>query len=206
MSNKQLTGIFGLSAPILFGIASYVFLTIYNPNLFNINDDSMIVGFIVKDMNGYEFVKYFNHLLIGLIIIGFSFGLIKNTSNDGASKIGKILLLISGLIYMSFAFTDINDDSDFTIFLLFSRLILVLVLGAFSFLLIANELLEISNSKLVKWTIFSFGVFIFINGILQLIAQGTYPLFMKNVSWIIYFLGIGIIGANLLREPAHNIG
>ncbi|SDR66060.1 hypothetical protein SAMN04488552_0234 [Christiangramia echinicola] len=116
MNKTQTTGLLGILIPILFTIGFYIFIFEYNPHRFDLSSGEFIIGFLLKDMPGYELAKYFNYILIGLLIISFSISLIKITSNKGLNKIGKILILLSGIIYFSFGFTNVGDISDFTIF------------------------------------------------------------------------------------------
>ena len=190
MNKKQTTGILGTVIPILFVIGFYLFIFEYNPNRFNFSDGDFIIGFLLKDMPGYELAKYFNYILIGCLIISFSISLIKTTSNKGFNKTGKILILFSGIIYISFGFTNIGDTSNFTAILFLSRIILRVSFGAIGFIMLSDEFLEISNSKLIKWMIFSAGILILLNGFLQLFAIEIYPSYMGLFSWLIYFFAL----------------
>ena len=200
MNKKQTTGILGTIIPVLFTIGFYLFIFEYNPNRFNLTESEFIVGFLLEGMPGYVLAKYFNYILIGLIIISFSISLIKTTSNKGFNKFGKLLLLLSGAIYFSFGFTNIGDDSDFIVFLYLGRILLTLLFGAIGFIMISDEYLEISNNKIIKWTIFSFGLLIILNGIYGFFALENYPTYMGLISWVIYFLGFGLIGVSLLNR------
>lgn len=205
MSKRQITGILGGIIPILFIIGFYLLTFEYNPGRFKLSDGEFIVGFLLEGMPGYELAKYFNYLFIGFIIISFSLSLLKNTSNRGLNKIGKILILISGVLYLSFGFTDIGETSDLNVFLLLARIIFILLLGAIGFIMISDEFLEISNNKSIKWILFSFGIAILLNGVLSLLAMEAYPPYMGLVGWLIYFAGLGIIGLSLLNpRPANN--
>ena len=211
MSKRQLTGILGVLIPIFFLIGFYLFIFEYNPDRFNLSDGEFLVGFVLEGMPGYELAKFFNYIFIGFTIICFSISLLKNTSNEGQNRMGKILLLISGLIYFSFGLTDITDNSDATAILFLGRIVLTLLLGALGFILISDEYFQISDNKIFKWLIFSLGILILLNGLLQVIAMSVYPSYMGLVNWVIYFGGIGIIGVSLWVpqrtdriKPAHN--
>ena len=198
MSKRQLTGFLGGIIPILFLIGFYLFIFEYNPDRFDLSDGEFIIGFVLEGMPGYELAKFFNYIFIGFTIICFSISLLKNTSNKGLNRMGKILILISGLIYFSFGLTDIADNSDATVFLFLGRIVLTLLFGAIGFIMISDEYFEISNIKIFKWLIFLFGILILLNGLLQLLAMEVYPPYMGLVGWLIYFLGLGIIGISLL--------
>ena len=209
MNKRHLTGILGGIIPIFFLIGFYLFIFEYNPDRFKLSDGEFVVGLVLKGMPGYELAKFFNYIFIGFTIICFSISLIKNTSNKGLNRIGKILILLSGAIYFSFGLTDIADNSDSTAILFLGRILLTLILGAIGFIFISDEFLQISNNKVFKWLIFSLGILILLNGSLQVLAMDVYPSYMGLVNWLIYFGGLGVIGISLLIpertiKPSHN--
>ncbi len=206
MMNRKLTGVFGILSPMLFIIGFGILYSFFNPKIFSATGGFMVVGFNVKGMQGLEWTKYFNYFFVGIVIIIFSIGLIKNTSNKGGNKAGKILILLSGIIYMTFGLIEIENSTDLFFWIYISQIVLTLSLGALGFILLSDNYLEIYNNKIIKNTILCFGILIFLNGVLEVIAQQVYPNFMGLFSWLLYFLGIGLIGLTLLIKPAHNIG
>lgn len=204
MTNRKLTGIFGLLSPILFIIGFGILYSIFNHKIFSATGGFFVVGFNVKGMPGLEWSKYFNYFLVGITIVIFSIGLIKTTSNRGRNKNGKILILLSGITYMTFGFVEIENTTDLIFWIYIFQIVITLSLGALGFILLSDNYLEIYNNKTIKHTILCFGVLIFLNGVLEILAYKVYPSFMGILSWLLYFLGIGLIGLTLIKKPEHN--
>lgn len=205
MNKRQITGIFGILTTSSFLIGFAVLYWFFNPKVFSATDGLLVVGLNVSGMNGLEWTQYFNYFFVGLLIISFSVSLLKNTNNEGLNKVGKILILLSGIIYTTLGFIEFDENSYITIWICLSQLVLTLALGSIGFILLSDDYMRIYKSKVVKYIIFSIGLLIILNGILQVFAKDIYPPFMGLFSWLIYFMGLGFIGITLILKPAHNI-
>ncbi len=207
MKNNTITGIFGILTFFMFLFGFTIFLLVINPSIFTATDGFLIVGFNVSMMEGLFWAKYFNYLLVGTLLISFCISLLKNTNNRGIDFTGKILLLLSGLIYISFAFTELDYEGevdDWSLLFYISRVILILLLGSIGFLLISDQFHLINNNKIYKHILMIVGIMIIINGTLELINHGQYPTYAGLFSWFLYFFGMGIIGFSILRQPEYN--
>lgn len=204
MINRKLTGILGFLSPILFIIGFGILYSVFNPKLFSTTGGFLVVGFNVKGMPGLEWSKYFNYFLVGITIIIFSIGLIKTTSNKGRNKIGKILILLSGITYMTLGFVEIENATDLIFWIYIFQIGITLSLGALGFIFLSDNYLEIYNNKIIKYIILCLGVFIFLNGVFEVFAQNVYPKFMGILSWLLYFFGIGLIGLTLIKKTTQN--
>ncbi len=206
MKNNTITGVFGILTFLMFIFGFTILILVINPTIFTATDGFMIVGFNVSGMDGLFWTKYFNYLLVGSLLISFCISLLKNTNNRGVDFTGKILLLLSGLIYITFAFTEFDYEGevdDWSLLFYLFRIILILLLGAIGFLLISDQFQLINNNKIYKRILMIVGIMILINGTLQLIIHDHYPTYGGLLSWFLYFFGMGIIGFSILRQSEY---
>ena len=198
MKNK-LIGIIGLSIPFLFVIGFTIFFIFINPSMFNPSGGIFLVGYNLPELTGLYWVKYFNYLGIGLLTIVFSISILFITDNSGTNKIGKILLILSGFCWFSFGIISISD-SNLDAILLILRIIITLCLGSFGFLLLASDFNKITPGKTQKRLLFSVGLLIILSGVFDFIMMSHIPDYIGYLTWLIYFMGYGIIGIAVFKS------
>ena len=206
LNKSILTGTFGILSLLSFLFGFAILYWYFETETLRATDYYFSIGFNIPGMKGLEWAQFFNYFFVGFLIIAFSISLLKNESNYGLNKTGKILILISGFTYSSFGFIEFSEFSDLRFAIYMSQIILTLGLGAFGFIFLSDDYLRIRNLKSVKYIILSIGILIIINGILEVLAQQIYPTFMGMFSWLLYFLGLGVLGVSLIIKPAHNSG
>ncbi|WBL23721.1 hypothetical protein [Zunongwangia sp. HRR-M8] len=206
LNKRRLTGTFGIMSFLSFLLGFAILYWYFETETLHATNYFFSVGFNIPGMKGLEWAQYFNYFFVGFLIIAFSISLLKNVNNVGLNKIGKILILISGIIYSSFGFMEIEDSSNLIFVIYVAQIILTLGLGAIGFILLSDDYLKIQNNKILKYIILVIGILIIINGILEVLAMQIYPSYMGMFSWLLYFLGIGVIGLSLIIKPAHNNG
>lgn len=110
MLSKKVIGILGILIPITFCIGFGIFHTIINPEYienspltslaaYNIDYTNDGINYWVK---GDYWVKGIIYLGLGQLISIFSIGLFIHSKGSNTNRIASILLLISGIIWLSF--------------------------------------------------------------------------------------------------------
>jgi hypothetical protein len=197
MTNKSI-GIIGLLIPFIFIISFTIFFTLINPTMFDPSNGIFLVGYYLPELEGLFWLRYFNYIGIGLLIIAFCFAILFKTDNSGTNKIGKILLLLSGLTWISFGVLEISD-SDFDPIFLVLRIIITLSFGSFGFLLLGNDFNKISQSKIYKKILLTIGFLISFIGLFDFLMMSKTPNYFGYLNWLIYFIGFGIIGLGIIK-------
>src|SRR5688572_24890015 len=127
MTHKRI-GLIGLLTTIVF-LIGFVTLFIYNPQTLEELNDVSLASYNLIGMNGQAWTAYVNYLTVGLLSTLFAIGLFRTTKNNSIIVAGKILLLLTGLIWTSYGTlpTDLLSDSGINIMMI--RLISILLTG-----------------------------------------------------------------------------
>ncbi|MTI21244.1 hypothetical protein E1176_09450 [Fulvivirga sp. RKSG066] len=197
--NIRTVGILGVSIPLLILFGFTIFFLLSDPILYaNLNNSVMgLVSYNIEGLSENKWLIYFNYLGVGLIICVFCIALMLLIKNS-TSKAGVILLLISGFSWTSLGFSEINAESDSMLI----KGIITLVIGAIGFTLLGGDY---KLAPRYKWIIFSVGLLIILDRILDIALLFDYPHQLNQLSWILYFVGFGIIGLSLLKSAQHTI-
>ena len=196
------TGIIGVLTLLCFGLGFGIFFMILNPGIFSLSDGLLIVGYSSQDLYGLNWMRYFTYIFIGILIITFCIRLIILNRDRGVNLAGKILLLVSGITWTTFGIIRISPESEFDIYFTIFRIVLTLTLSSLGFILIAVDYGKIVRNIKINWFLLSIGVLILVNGILDIFVIHDYPNELGGLSWLLYFIGIGLIGLNVLIKAS----
>ncbi len=192
----------------LFFIISFVSLFIYNTQtLEEVDKVTSIASFNITGMNGRWLIAYLNYLTIGLLNLAFVFGLFKTSKNDFPIIIGKILILISGLIWTSFGVVSWDAYSDTGIHTIMIRVIVLLTVTPLGLIFLATEMEKVVKDKFSKYYTLATGLIILLLGILSVFVFNDQTWMRTNVSIAIYFLWFGVFGLRLVQKARaqHNV-
>ncbi|MBX2897988.1 MAG: hypothetical protein KF763_21275, partial [Cyclobacteriaceae bacterium] len=196
---SKIIGTIGICITLLF-VISYVSLFIYNPQtLEEVDKVTSIAAFNITGMNGRWIIAYLNYLTIGLLNLVFVFGLFKNSKNDLPIIIGKILILISGLIWTSFGVMSWDAFSDIGIHTVMIRVIVLLTVTPLGLIFLATEMEKVVKDKFSKYYTLTTGLLILLLGILSVFVYNDQTWMRTNVSIAIYFLWFGVFGLRLVQ-------
>lgn len=199
MNNRTL-GLVGISITVFF-VLGFVFLFIYNPKtLEEVDKVPSIASFNLIGMDGRWLAAYINYLMIGVLNLTFAFGLLKIPKNDAPLIIGKILILIAGLIWTSFGIISWDPYSETEIHTVTVRVIALLTIAPLGLILLAIEFERMINDKFLKYFTLTTGLTILIIGFLSVFVFNDQTWMRTNVSLIIYFLWFGVFGLKLLQK------
>lgn len=201
MSQRTL-GVIGLLIPILF-ISGFVSLFIYNPQtLEEVDKVTSIASFNLAGMNGRWLAAYLNYLTIGLLNVVFVYGLFKLSKNDLPIVIGKILILIAGLIWTSFGVLSWDPFSNNGIHTIMIRAISILIVAPLGLIFLSIEFEKILKDKFSKYYTLTTGLIILILGILSMFVFNDQTWIRTNISLTMYFLWFGVIGLRLMQKAS----
>jgi hypothetical protein len=91
MTNKPI-GIIRLLISFIFVIGFTFFFTLFNPTMFEPLNGIYLVGYYLPELEGLFWLRHFNYIEIGLLIITFCIAILVKTDNSETNKIGKIYL------------------------------------------------------------------------------------------------------------------
>lgn len=136
---------------------------------------------------------------IGLLNIIFCISLFLSTPNKSAFLIGKILMLVAGVVWLSFAILPYDPETEIGNHLLLIRVITMIVASLIGLVFIGSEIDYLSKSKFLKWYTLSSGLLILLLSFLSAFVYNDTTWIRTNVSFLIYFLWFGVSGIELLR-------
>ena len=199
MNNKTI-GTIGVCVTIFFFL-SFVSLFMYNPQtLEEVDNVTSIASFNLVGMNGRLMAAFFNYLIVGLLNLAFVFGLFKMSKNDLPIVIGKILILISGLIWASFGVISWDSYSDNDIHIVMIRVIALLIVAPLGLIFLGIEFEKIFKDKFSKYYTLATGLTILLLGILSVFVFNDQTWMRTNISLTIYFLWFGVFGLRLVQK------
>jgi hypothetical protein len=200
--NNRTIGVIGLSIAIFF-ISGFISLFIYNPQtLEEVDNVTSIASFNLTGMNGRWLAAYFNYLTIGVLNLAFALGLIKLTKNDLPIIIGKILILIAGLIWTSFGIISWDPNSDIGIHTVMIRVISLLLITPLGLIFLGVDFEKIIKDKFSKYYTLVTGLTILTIGFLSVFVFNDQTWMRTNISLTIYFLWFGVIGLRLVQKAS----
>jgi hypothetical protein len=201
MTDKLIGGL-GTLTTILF-IMGFVGLFIINPQTYEELNNLSISGYNLDGMNAENWIKSF-YIIVGLLNVIVAVGLFKMSDNKSIIVGGKILLLISGVIWTTFGLIN-NEPTDFGTHMLAMRTIAILATGLFGLIIIGAEIEKISNDKFLKYYTLTTAGLILLLSILSMFVFWDQTWIRTNVSLTTYFIWFGVFGLRILqKKPAPN--
>lgn len=197
--NHKTIGIIGLCISV-FLFTGFVSLLMYNPQTLAEIDNLAIASFNLRGMDGRWLAAYFNYVTIGLLNLVFVFGLFKISKNDLPIVIGKILLLVSGLIWTSFGVVSLDPHSENSLHIIMIRVILFLIISPLGLILLGSEYEAIVKDRFSKYYTIATGLTILLLGMLSVFVFSDQTWTRTNLSLTLYFLWFGVVGLRLLQK------
>jgi hypothetical protein len=191
----RLIGILGLSTTIFF-FFGFIGLFIIHPVTYSEINNIGISFLNLDGMKGKTWISLY-YILVGLLNILFVVGLFEISENRSVLLVGKILLLVTALTWISFGLIDFKIETDFDKNLLFIRSSVPLITAMPGLSMLGGELEQIVKDKFLKYYTLLSGAIILIIGITALedVAEDW---IRSNISWTIYFLWFGVCGMRFL--------
>ena len=203
MIHKQL-GLIGLLTTTVF-IAGFITLFIYNPQTFDELNNLSLSSYNLIGMKGQAWTAYVNYLMVGLLSILFAIGLFLATKNNSIIVAGKILLLLTGLIWTCYGLVPTDMSNASGIHLMMISVFLILFTGPAGLIILGVEFEQISKDKFSKYYTLSTGLVILFIGFLSVFVFNDETWIRTNVSLTIYFIWFGVFGIKFLqKKPAPN--
>lgn len=198
----KLIGTLGTLTTICF-IIGFVGLFIINPQTLEELNNLSISGYNLDGMNAENWIKIF-YIIVGLLNVLVAVGLFKMSDNKSIIVGGKILLLISGVIWTSFGLIN-YDLSDFGTHLLAMRTIATLATGLFGLIILGADIEKILKDKFLKYyTLVTAGTILLLST-LSIFVFWDETWIRTNISLAIYFVWFGVFGIKILqKKPAPN--
>jgi hypothetical protein len=198
--NRRLVRTFGLGTTIIFAIG-FIGLFIYNPITYEELNNVSLTQYNLIGMNGRLWLICVNYITVGLLIAFFAIGLFGITKNNSIIVGGKILLLLSGLIWTSFGIIPYDNQTDLGNHLMLIRTIAVLLTGALGLLILGAEMELISKDKFLKYYTLATAFLILLIGIASTFSiDVTWT--RTNISLTVFFLWFGIFGLRLVQKAS----
>jgi hypothetical protein len=198
--NRRLVRTFGLGTTIIFAIG-FIGLFIYNPITYEELNNVSLTQYNLIGMNGRLWLICVNYITVGLLIAFFAIGLFGITKNNSIIVGGKILLLLSGLIWTSFGIIPYDNQTDLGNHLMLIRTIAILLTGALGLLILGAEMELITKDKFLKYYTLATAFLILLIGIASTFSiDVTWT--RTNISLTVFFLWFGIFGLRLVQKAS----
>ena len=199
----KLIGTLGALTTISF-VVGFVGLFIINPQTYQELNNLSISAYNLDGMNAENWIKTF-YIIVGLLNVIVAIGLFKMSDNKSIVVAGKVLLLISGVIWTTFGLINYDLNTDFGNHLLAQRIIAILATGLFGLIIIGAEIEKIHKDKFLKYYTLTTAGLILLLSILSMFVFWDQTWIRTNASLTIYFIWFGVFGLRILqKKPAPN--
>ena len=199
----KLIGTLGTLTTILF-IIGFVGLFIINPQTYEELNNLSISGYNLDGMNAENWIKAF-YVVVGLLNITVAVGLFKMSDNKSIIVGGKVLLLLSGIIWTTFGLINNDPNTEFGNHLFLVRTIAILATGLFGLIFLGAEMEKIYKDKFLKYFTLTTAGTMFLLGVLSMFVFWDETWVRTNISLTIYFVWFGVFGTRVLqKKPAPN--
>ena len=199
--DKRLVGILGLATTIIFAIG-FIGLFIYNPITYEELNNVSLAQYNLIGMNGRLWLIFVNYIGVGLLSSVFAVGLFGITKNNSIIIGGKILLLLSGLIWASFGLIPYDMQTDLGNHLMLTRTIAILLTGPMGLVILGAELEQIIKDRFLKYYTLTTAILILLIGLASTFFFNDETWIRTNISLTIYFLWFGVFGLRFVKKAS----
>jgi hypothetical protein len=199
MTHKTI-GILGILTTISFA-TGFIGLFIINPQTYEEFNNLSICGFNLDGMPGEDWIKV-NYIIVGLLNTILAVGLFKISDNKSILVAGKILFLITGILWTTLGLINYDPNSDFGNNLLAQRTIAILTAGIFGLIIIGSEIEKITKDRFLKYYTLMTGGLILTISILSIFVFWDDSWIRTNISVVIYFLWFAVFGLRIQRKAS----
>jgi hypothetical protein len=194
----RLTSITGILLGFFF-VAGFAILFLLNPQTYDELNNLSIAAYNIPGMDAQLWAASL-YAVTGSLNIIFCIGLLKDGPNKSAGLIGKIMLIASGVIWMSFGLVAYNPATDIANHMLLIRLIAMITASFIGLLLLGVEYDKIARDKFLKWFTLLCAGLIFLISILSIFIYNDDTWVRTNISLTTYFVWFTVFGLRTLRE------
>ena len=158
-----------------------------------------IVTYNMPAMEGRAWILV-NYLGVGTLTSTFSLTLGNHFNKNILIVVGRILIGICGLLWLSFGLMAYVPMDDLSINLIIVRVFIILLCSSLSLLFLGIESDEILDNFFLKWyTLFS-GALIFFLNFLSLFVYDDDSWIRTNISLFVYFIWFFVFGLACLIQ------
>lgn len=180
-------------------ILGFIVLFIVNPQTYEELNNISLTGYNIVGMNFRLWVAIVIYSLVGFLNILFTLLLFLQTIHKLISLIGKILILLCGIMWLSLGVFPYDPNTEFGNDLLIIRLVLIILTSSIGLLFIGSEFDLILKNKFTKWYTVLCGALILILSFMSVFIFNDSTWIRTNLSFVIYFTWFGVIGVETLR-------
>jgi hypothetical protein len=141
MSNNKFIGVVGLVISVAF-VAGLGVLFILNPKTFDELDNLSLFVYNLEGMDGRLWAVFVIYLAVGILNVLFAVGLFIKVENKPPIVFGKILLLLSGMVWLSFGLFSYNTQMETGAHLFLVRVIALILTSALSLIFLGVSLIK----------------------------------------------------------------
>jgi hypothetical protein len=199
--NRRLVGILGLATTIIFAIG-FIGLFIYNPITYEELNNLSLAQYNLIGMNGRLWLICVNYITVGLLSSFFAIGLFGITKNNSIIVGGKILLLLSGLIWISFGIIPYDMETGVGNHLMLTRTIAILLIGPMGLVILGAEFEQIVKDKFLEYYTLASGILILLIGVASTLFFNDVTWIRTNLSLTTYFLWFGVFGLRFVTKAS----
>jgi hypothetical protein len=196
MHNK-LVGATGILVTLVF-ITGFLGLFIINPQTLEEINNVSLTFYNLKGMHGRIWAVSVIYSAVGTLNIIFGLLLIMLTKKWGVTVVGEILLLVFGVVWLSYGLFPYDAETDFGINLMLLRIAITMLTGSIGLLLLAAEFKVIISNKYMKWYTQLSGLVILLLALISIFVYDT-TWIRTNASLVLYFIWFGVFGLAQLK-------
>ncbi len=169
-------------------------LFVLNPQTFHEFNNLSLASYNIRGMSGRLWAAFVLYGITGFLNIFFCISLLKVNLELSLGLAGKILLMVCGMLWLSFGISYYDFTNEFANHLLLIRLIVLIILSFVSFFLVSNANDLVSQDKILKWFTLLCAALILALSILSTFVYNDDTWIRTNLSIVTYFSWFLIFG------------
>jgi len=184
-------------------IVGFTSLFIINPNTFEEINNVSIAAYNLVGMNGRPWAIII-YLTTGLLSIIFCLGLSGLKKSTIVNRLGKALVITTGLLWASFGFIPYQFENDFGTHLFLIRILLMILLGSIGLIILGSEYIDHprGGSRLTRLYTLSTGLLMLAISALSVFVYNDKTWIRTNISFTVYFIWFGLVGLQYLKNAS----
>jgi hypothetical protein len=201
----KITAIIGILVPVVFILGLIVLFNV-NPKTYEELNNLSLAAYNIAQMDFHLWAAVVIYFLVGVLNVIFCVVLFFKTPNRSILLVGKILLLLAGLAWLSLGILSYDPTADISFHLLMIRVITVILTSSIGMIFIGSEIDYLSKSIFFKWYTLSSGFSILVLSFLSAFVYNDTTWIRTNISFVIYFAWFGVFGIlTLVRTKASTV-
>ena len=179
-------------------LVTFGMLTIVDEKVIEEMKDISVTAYNFEGMPYRQLINIFGYVIPGGLIGLFSYRLQKYFKSGTAGKIGAIILLVSGLSWLTLGIYGLIPNNELTGFIHLTKVTVSFIGAILGLILLSSDVNIVTTQKSIK--IITLGTGLLMLAEIVYTFSTSYSGIVANISWTIYFLWFIIFSWTIKEE------